>query len=140
MTTSLRRCVLFAGLALASMVFADGPVAVQADVVFASTTAGKVDPTLEKMQETLGAKVKYLTLEKRSSQKLNVDAKGVTVALPNGKSASLTLEGLKAGVATLRVKLPPTDATYSLAKDKAFYLQGGSHEAGDLWLVLSQPK
>ena len=140
MTTSLRHCLLFAVLALASMAFADGPVAVQADVVFASTTAGKVDPTLQKMQETLGAKVKYLTLEKRSSQKLDVDAKGVTVALPNGKSASLTLEGLKAGVATLRVKLPPTDATYSLAKDKAFYLQGGSHEAGDLWLVLSQPK
>jgi len=139
MTTSLRS-VLFAVLALAPVAFADGPVAVQADVVFASTTAGKVDPSLVKMQETLGAKVKYLTLEKRSSQKLGVDAKGVTVALPNGKSASLSLEGLKAGVATLRVKLPPTDATYSLAKEKAFYLQGGSHENGDLWLVLSQPK
>lgn len=140
MTTLLRRSVLFAVLAIASLAFADGPVAVQADVVFASTTAGKVDPSLLKMQETLGAKVKYLTLEKRSSQKLTVDAKGVAVALPNGTSASLTLEGLKAGVATLRVKLPPTDATYSLAKDKAFYLQGGSHEGGDLWLVLSQPK
>lgn len=140
MTTLLCRSVLFAALALAPLAFADGAVAVQADVVFASTTAGKVDPSLAKMQETLGAKVKYLTLEKRSSQKLNVDAKVVTVALPNGKSASLSLEGLKAGVATLRVKLPPTDATYSLAKDKAFYLQGGSHENGDLWLVLSQPK
>ncbi|MDP3503277.1 MAG: hypothetical protein Q8S33_23285 [Myxococcales bacterium] len=140
MNSLLRRSLLFAVLALAPVALADGPVAVQADVVFASKTAGKVDPSLVKMQETLGAKVKYLTLEKRSSQKLNVDAKGVTVALPNGTSASLTLEGLKAGVATLRVKLPPTDATYSLAKDKAFYLQGGSHESGDLWLVLSQPK
>ncbi|MDP1922628.1 MAG: hypothetical protein Q8L14_40680 [Myxococcales bacterium] len=140
MNSLLRRSLLFAVLALAPVALADGPVAVQADVVFASKTAGKVDPSLVKMQETLGAKVKYLTLEKRSSQKLNVDAKGVTVALPNGTSASLTLEGLKAGVATLRVKLPPTDATYSLAKDKAFYLQGGAHESGDLWLVLSQPK
>lgn len=140
MNSLLRRSLLFAVLALAPVALADGPVAVQADVVFASKTAGKVDPSLVKMQETLGAKVKYLTLEKRSSQKLTVDAKGVTVALPNGTSASLTLEGLKAGVATLRVKLPPTDATYSLAKDKAFYLQGGAHESGDLWLVLSQPK
>lgn len=140
MNSLLRHSLLFAVLALAPVALADGPVAVQADVVFASKTAGKVDPSLVKMQETLGAKVKYLTLEKRSSQKLNVDAKGVTVALPNGTSASLTLEGLKAGVATLRVKLPPTDATYSLAKDKAFYLQGGAHESGDLWLVLSQPK
>jgi hypothetical protein len=139
MTTLLRQ-VLVAALVLAPVAFADGPVAVQADVVFASTAAGKVDPTLTKMQETLGAKVKYLTLEKRSSEKLQVTNRGVTVALPNGKVASLTLEGLKDGVATLRVKLPPTDATYSLAKDKSFYLQGGAHEGGDLWLVLSQPK
>jgi hypothetical protein len=52
----------------------------------------------------------------------------------------LSLEALKDGVATLRVKLPPTDTTYSLAKDKSFYLQGGAHEGGELWLVLSQPK
>ncbi len=71
---------------------------------------------------------------------LAVSNRGATVALPNGKAASLTLEALKDGVATLRVKLPPTDATYSLAKDKSFYLQGGAHEGGDLWLVLSQPK
>ncbi|MBE2248751.1 MAG: hypothetical protein IAE78_04310 [Myxococcus sp.] len=140
MTTLLRRTVLFAVTALASVAFADGAVAVQADVVFASTAKGTVDPSLEKMQQTLGAKVKYLTLEKRSSQKLTVDATPVTVALPNGKSASVSLEHLKGGVATLRVKLPPADATYSLAKDKAFYLQGGAHEGGDLWLVLSQPK
>ena len=93
MTTLLRRQLLFAVLVFAPLAFADGPVAVQADVVFASTTAGKVDPSLVKMQQTLGAKVKYLTLEKRSSQKLSLDAKGATVALPNGKSASLTLEG-----------------------------------------------
>lgn len=140
MTTLLRRQLLFAVLVFAPLAFADGAVAVQADVVFASTTAGKVDPSLVKMQQTLSAKTKYLTLEKRSSQKLSLDAKGATVALPNGKSALLTLEGLKEGVATLRVKLPPTDATYSLAKEKSFYLQGGPHEGGDLWLVLSQPK
>lgn len=140
MTTLLRRQVLLAALVLAPVAFANGPVAVQADVVFASTAAGKVDPSLTKMQETLGAKVKYLTLEKRSSEKLQVTNRGVTVALPNGKVASLSLEALKDGVATLRVKLAPTDATYSLAKDKSFYLQGGPHEGGDLWLVLSQPK
>lgn len=140
MTTLLRRQLCLAVLVIAPLAFADGPVAVQADVVFASRAAGKVDPSLAKMQETLGAKVKYLTLEKRSSEKLQVSSKGVTVSLPNGKVASLTLEALKDGVATLRVKLPPTDATYSLAKEKSFYLQGGAHEGGDLWLVLSQPK
>jgi hypothetical protein len=38
------------------------------------------------------------------------------------------------------VKLPPTEATYTLAKDKALYLQGGAHESGEVWLMLSQPK
>jgi hypothetical protein len=129
-----------AALSVSALAFAEGSVSVQADVVFASTASGKVDPSLVKMQETLGSKVKYLTLEKRSSQKLAVDTKGSSVVLPNGKTASLSLEGLKSGVATLRVKLPPTDATYSLAKDKSFYLQGGPHEGGDVWLVLSQPR
>ncbi|MDX2015826.1 MAG: hypothetical protein SFW67_36870 [Myxococcaceae bacterium] len=140
MTTFSRRMLLGSALLAASVALADGPVSVQADVVFASTTPGKVDPALTKMQETLAAKVKYLTLEKRSSEKVAVTSKGLTVSLPNGKSAALSLEGLKDGVATLRVKLPPTDATYSLAKDKSFYLQGGAHEGGELWLVLSQPK
>lgn len=135
----MTRLLCLAVAVVAPLALADA-VPVQADVVFASTSPGKVDPSLLKMQETLGAKVKYLTLEKRSSQKLMVDEKGASVSLPNGKSASLALEGLKAGVATLRVKLPPTDATYSLAKEKSFYLQAGAHEAGELWLVLSQPK
>ncbi len=140
MTRPLGRWLLVGCLSLASMAWADGPVKVQADVVFASTAPGKVDPALLKMQDTLGAKVKYLTLEKRSSQALTVDSKGVEVALPNGKAAQVSLEGLKAGVATLRVKLPPTDTTYSLAKDKSFYLQAGAVEGGELWLVLSPPK
>jgi hypothetical protein len=140
MTTFSRRLVLGGVFLLSTAALADGPVPVQADVVFASTAPGKVDPSLLKMQETLAAKVKYLTLEKRSSEKLSLSSKGLSVNLPNGKVASLSLEALKDGVATLRVKLPPTDATYSLAKEKSFYLQGGAHEGGELWLVLSQPK
>jgi hypothetical protein len=140
MTTFTRRLVLGGVFLLSTAALADGPVPVQADVVFASTAPGKVDPSLLKMQETLAAKVKYLTLEKRSSEKLSLSSKGLSVNLPNGKVASLSLEALKDGVATLRVKLPPTDATYSLAKEKSFYLQGGAHEGGELWLVLSQPK
>ncbi|MCA3013089.1 MAG: hypothetical protein INH41_11910 [Myxococcaceae bacterium] len=138
---ALTRRTLLAGLLLASTAaLAEGPVAVQADVVFASTKPGPVDPTLVKMQETLAARTRYLTLEKRSTERLSVSQAGVKVALPNGKTALVSLEALKEGIATLRVKLPPTDATYSLAKDKSFYLQGGAHEGGELWLVLSQPK
>ena len=60
--------------------------------------------------------------------------------MPNQKSAELTLQGVTENVATLKVKLAPTEATYTLAKDKSLYVQGGTHEGGDVWLVLSQPK
>lgn len=119
---------------------AEQQVPVQAEVVLASTAAGGVEAGLEGMQATLGKKVKYGTLKRLSTQRLTVEAKSQVLALPNGKSAELSLDSLKDGVATLRVKLAPTESTYSLARDKAFYLQAGAHEGGDLWLVLSQPK
>lgn len=119
---------------------AEQQVPVQAEVVLATAAAGAVEPGLEGMQATLGKKVKYGALKRLSTQKLTVDAKSQVLALPNGKSAEVKLESLKDGVATLRVKLAPTESTYTLARDKAFYLQAGAHEGGDLWLVLSQPK
>ncbi len=121
---------------------AESKVPVQADVVFASTAKGEVDPSLVKMQETLGAKVKYLTLKKLSSKTLTLEAKAKpqALALPNKKSAELSVESLTADVATVRVKLPPTEATYTLGREKSLYLQAGAHDGGDLWLVLSQPK
>ena len=122
-------------------VAAENQVSVQADVVFASTAPGKVEPELAAMQATLekSAKgtVKYLTMKKLSANKVVLPA---TVTLPNQKTAELKLETLKDGVATLRVKVAPTEATYKLAREKSFYLQAGQHDGGDVWLVLSQPK
>ena len=60
--------------------------------------------------------------------------------LPNGVEATLAVEGLKDDVATLRVKVPPADATYKLGKKGSLYVQAGAHDGGDLWLVLSPAK
>lgn len=119
---------------------AEPTVPVQADVVFASTQPGTVDPELQKMQQTLAAKVKYLTLKKVASQKLELSPKAQSVALPNQKTAELSLQGLKENVATVHVKLAPADTTYTLGREKSLYLQAGPHDGGDLWLVVSQPR
>lgn len=120
---------------------AEPAVPVQADVVFASTAAGTVDPALAKMREAMASKVKYLTMKKLDSKKLELlQNKPQLVALPNQKQAELTLQALKENVATVKVKLPPTEAVYSLGRDKSLYVQGGAHEGGELWLVVSQPK
>jgi hypothetical protein len=120
---------------------ADEPkVAVQADVVFASTKPGDVEPSLKHMQDTLAAKVRYLTLKRLSTQRLELQNKPTALTLPNQKVAELKLEALKAGVATVHVKIPPSDSSSNLGREKSLYLQAGPHDGGDLWLVLSQPK
>ena len=55
--------------------------------------------------------------------------------------AQLSVDGVsKDDVATLRVKVPPADATYKLGKKGSLYVQAGVHDKGDLWLVLSPAK
>ncbi|MFT3711839.1 MAG: hypothetical protein QM817_29725 [Archangium sp.] len=131
----------FAAFVVAPVLAADPTVPVQADVVFASTAAGAIDPALQKMHDALAAKVKYTTMKKVESKKLElVKDQPQSVSLPNKKVAEVTLQGVAQNVATLKVKLPPTEATYTLAKDKALYLQGGAHDTGEVWLMLSQPK
>jgi hypothetical protein len=120
---------------------AEDTVPVQADVVFASTAPGVVEPTLAPMQAKLGARVKYQTLRRLSSRRLELRAAtAARVELPNAKVAELSLVALKQHVAEVRVKVPPVDATYSLGKEKSLYVQAGPHQAGELWLVLSPPR
>ena len=120
---------------------AEPSVPVQAEVVFASTAAGTVDPSLAKMRDAMAPKVKYLTMKKLETKKLELQQnKPQMVALPNQKQAELTLQGVKENVATVKVKTPSVETVYSLARDKSLYVPAGAHEGGDLWLVVSQPK
>lgn len=133
--------VAIAAFIVAPVLAADPSVPVQADVVFASMAAGAIDPSLQKMHDALAAKVKYTTMKKVESKKLElVKDRPQSLPLPNQKVAEITLQGVAQNVATLKVKLPPAEATYTLAKDKALYLQGGAHDTGEVWLMLSQPK
>jgi hypothetical protein len=136
----VRALALAAALAAAAAQ-ADGErVPAQAQVVFASTRPGVVEPALAPMQAKLGARVKYLTLRSLSSTRLELSQARSSVGLPNQKTAELTLVRVKDNVAQVQVRLPPLDATYSLGKDKSLYVQAGPHDGGDLWLVVSQPR
>ncbi len=130
-------------MALAAVpALADEPkVAVQTEVVHALLSGNTIDPpTLKAMQDALGKKVKYGSLKRLSEQKLNLETKPTSLKLPNGVDASLAVEGIKDDVATVRVKVPPADATYKLGKKGSLYIQAGAHDGGDLWLVLSPAK
>ena len=120
---------------------AEPSVTVQADVVFASTAPGTIDPSLIKMRDAMAPKVKYLTMKKVDSKKLElVQNKVQVISLPNQKQAELTLQQVKENVATVKVKTPSVEAVYSLAKDKTLSAPAGANDGGDLWLVVSQPK
>jgi hypothetical protein len=120
---------------------AEPSVTVQADVVFASTAPGTVDPALAKMRDQMASKVNYTTMKKLDAKKLElVKDKMQAISLPNQKQAELTLQQLKENVATVKVKTPSVETVYTLAKDKTLSAPAGQHDGGDLWLVVSQPK
>src|SRR3954469_467565 len=136
-----------AGLGLVAAVWVAAPgwaedakVTVQAEVVHAQEKAGAVDPGLQAMQSALAQKTKYGTLKRISTQKLELVAKAAPVQLPNGKTAELSLASMEAGVATVKVKLAPSESTLKLGREGSLYQHAGKWQGGDLCLVLSQPK
>lgn len=118
----------------------DAKVTVQADIVQAQEKAGTVDPGLQDMQAAMAQKAKYGTLKRLSTQKLELLAKPKPLALPNAKTAELSLVSLEKGVATVKVKLAPSESTLTLGREGSLYQHAGKWQGGDLWLVLSQPK
>lgn len=125
-----------------ALALAQDTVKVKADVVLAKLEPGSFEPeSLRAMQKAFEKKVTYGSLKQLSTQTVSlVAARPVVLPLTAGKKAELSLEALKADVAQLRVKVPPTDTVYTLGKQGSLYVQAGTHEGGDLWLVLSPVK
>ncbi len=128
------------GLGMSALA-ADPRVSVQADVVFASEKPGGVEPALEKMRATLDARKQYKTLKRLEGRKLELlFNRAQSFELPNKKTAVVRLLTLENDIATVTVKVPPTEATYKLAREKVLYIQAGAHDGGEVWLLLSQPR
>jgi hypothetical protein len=119
----------------------DPTVHVQADVVLAEVGGNTLDPpSLKVMQDALGRKRRYGTLKRMSSERLELSSRVHTLKLPNGKDVAVSVEHIKDDVATLRVRVPPSDTTYKLGHSASLYVQAGGHQSGELWLVLAPAK
>ena len=139
----MKRFFFALALSVATAASAEEPakVEVTVDTVFATEAGNTLDPpSLKVMQDKLSKKVRYGSLKLLASRKLLLTAANQTVALPNNKDATLSLAEIKSDVATVRVKVPPTDATYKLGRAGSLYLNAGEHLGGELWLVVSPSK
>jgi hypothetical protein len=144
---------MLAGLALLSVLgLALVPVAahaqadsvkVQVEVVLASNKGTAVEPAeLSKMKDTFQKQnFSFTSFKRLSLEVLQVGlSKPTEVRLPNGVNASVTLLGMKDGVATLRVDIPrQSSLDVELGRQGAVYQKAGKHVGGELILVLSPP-
>jgi hypothetical protein len=120
----------------------DARVAVQVETVVASLKGNTIDPpTLKAMQEAMSSKVKYGSLKRLAVDKPVLESGKVhTMKLSNGTEATLSLEKIEKDVATVRVKTPSVETTYSTGKKGSLYAPAGKQGEDDLWLVLSPAK
>ena len=138
---SLCALAFAAALALPGAARAEGPkVEVMADVVLASNNGDKVDPpSLEETKKTFAARnIKFSSWQSLSQRRLALEPnKTAEVPLPNAKKAQVTLQAVKEGVAHIRVAVPPSSTELQLGREGKLYVDGGQHQGGQLWLVIS---
>lgn len=138
---SLYALACAAALALPGAARAEGTkVEVMADVVLASNNGNKVDPpALEETKKFFAAKnVKFSNWQGLSQRRLALEAKKTAeVPLPNGKKAQFTLDSVTDDVATLKVTVAPTTLTMQLGREGKLYVDGGEHQGGQLFVVIS---
>ena len=122
-------------------VLAASPVKVHVQVVHASNGAPHVDPGLEKMRQGFEkAGLRFTTYRRLSEQTVSLaPGKPTDVPLP-GKTATLTLQPGDHPRPQVAVSVPPLQTTVELGTDASAFLQAGSHENGQLVLVLTGKK
>ena len=138
---SLYALLCAAALAVPGAARAQGAkVEVMADVVLASNDGDKVDPpSLEETKKTFAARnIKFSSWKSLSQRRLSLEPnKTLEVPLPNAKKARITLEAVKDDIAHIRVAVPPSSTTLQLGREGNLYVDGGQHQGGALFLMLS---
>ena len=127
-------------LALPGAAWAGDKVDVMADVVLASNNGTKVDPpALEEAKKAFAAKnVNFSSWQGLSQRRLSLEPKKtVEVPLPNGKKAQLTLESVTDDVARVKVTVAPTTTTFEVGRSGNLYVDGGQHQGGQLYVIIS---
>jgi hypothetical protein len=140
--------VLAAALA-ALPVIASGEeqVQVQAEVVLASNRGSIMDPpSLEKMKQQFSQKGFAFTSYRRlSGEKLTLKKKKpVEVRLPNRRTATVRLDGINQGTASLEIIISQdpsnvviASTVLTLGREGSLFQHAGDYDGGQLILVLS---
>ncbi|HME90344.1 MAG TPA: hypothetical protein VKE49_02900 [Myxococcaceae bacterium] len=142
---TVRRWTPIAALAFvaflsASARAAEPKVRLTAEVILASNKGNTIDPpALAKMKEEFTAKgFSFTSYRRLSSEKVSLHRKPVEVKLPNRRTATLRLDEIKSGTATVRVDISHlASTTLSLGREGSLFQHAGEFEDGQLILVLS---
>ena len=115
-------------------------VRINAEVILASNNGDAVDPpALARMKNQFSQKGFAFTSYRRlSSEKLSLKREPVELKLPNQRTATLRLDAIKAGVATVRVDISDlSSTTLTMGREGSLFQHAGDHDGGQLILVLS---
>ncbi len=133
--------LLWAGLLLPTLAGAESPkVAVKAEVIEASNQGTAIEPaSLSAVKdEFASAGIVFTSYRLMSAETLSLAQGGsADLKLPNGKTATLKLEDLKDGTATVKVKGLGAEVTVQLGKKGSVFQRVGAHQGGQLILRLS---
>lgn len=137
-----RPMIAFPFIALLSMsaLAAEPKVRVTAEVILASNKGNAIDPpTLARMKDQFSEKgFAFTSFRRLSSEKLSLRRKPVEVKLPNRRTATLRLDDIKAGTATVQVDISHlASTTLTLGREGSLFQHAGEFEGGQLILVLS---
>jgi hypothetical protein len=115
-------------------------VRLTAEVILASDKGNSIDPpTLAKVKDQFADKGFAFTSYRRlSSERLSLRRKPVEVKLPNHRTATLKLDDIKSGIATVRVDISNlSSATVALGREGSLFQHAGAYNGGQLILMLS---
>jgi len=119
---------------------AEPQVRVTAEVILASNKGNTIDPpALARMRDQFTQKGFAFTSYRRlSSEKLKLRRQPVELKLPNHRTATLHLDEMKAGTATVRVEISNlASTTLTMGREGSLFQHAGDYEGGQLILVLS---
>lgn len=141
LSTSKRAWVSVAVALVSAGAFAEEPrVRITAEVILASNKGTAIDPpALAKMKDQFSEKGFAFTSYRRlSTEKLSLRRKPVELKLPNRHVATLKVDEMKAGTATIRVDISQlASTTLTLGREGSLFQHAGDFEGGQLILVLS---
>lgn len=135
-----RGLALVGMLAAATALAEDPKVLVMADVILASNEGNVIDPPslVSVKDEFASTGLAFTSYRRLSSEQVSLTkGKPAELKLPNKKTATLKLEDIKEGTATVKVNAGGAEVGVQLGRAGSVFVRAGAHQSGQLVLMLS---